>query len=67
MPLTIEGNLIVDGILASCYSFEHHDLAHIGMIPMRWFPGVMDWIFGEENGFLGYGQVLEGFVEVRIP
>ena len=38
MPLTMEGNIIVDGVLASCYASFDHDLAHIAMAPMQWIP-----------------------------
>ena len=49
-PLTMEGNIIVDGVLASCYAFGDHDLAHVGVTPIRWFPEVIKLIFGEDNG-----------------
>ena len=48
-PLTKEGNIVVDGVLASCYAFPDHDLAHIGMTPMRWFPDIVESIFGKEK------------------
>ena len=54
MPLTDEGNLVVDGVLVSCYASFDHDLAHFAMIPMKWFPGLMEWIFGVDNGMKGY-------------
>ena len=48
-PLTNEGTIIVDGALASCYAHSPgHDLAHIAMTPVRWFPGILQWIFGED-------------------
>ena len=40
---------MVDGVLASCYAFSDHDLAHIGLTPIRWFPGIIDWVFGEDQ------------------
>ena len=43
-PLTVDGNIIVDGVLASCYAFTNHDLAHIAMTPLRWFAEVIKWI-----------------------
>ena len=49
VPLTMDGNIVVDGVLASCYASIDHDLAHFGMIPMRWFPTMAKWIFGEED------------------
>ena len=48
----------MDGVLASCYASIDHNLQHIGMTPMRWFPGLMEWSFGVEDGFQAYVQVL---------
>ena len=48
-PITMEGNISVNGVLASCYASTDHDLAHIGMTPLRWFPKMTSWIFGEET------------------
>ena len=33
-----EGNIMVEEVLASCYAFTDHTLAHIGMAPIRGFP-----------------------------
>ena len=57
VPLTMEGNILVDGVLASCYPSAAHDLAHMGMAPLRWFPGIMDWILGVENTFPVYVKI----------
>ena len=54
VPLTGEGNIVVDGVLASCYPSIDHDLAHIGMAPMRWFPEIIQLIFGDDNGFSSF-------------
>ena len=59
VPLTMEGQIVVDGILASCYPFYDHDLAHIGMTPIRWIPQIMEWIFGKEKGMSVYVAVAE--------
>ena len=53
-PLTMEGNIIVNGGLASCYATVDHDLAHVGVTPIRWYPRMMDLIFGEGGGFSIY-------------
>ena len=58
-PLTNAGNIVVDGVLASCYADFDHDLAHIVMTPMRWFPEVFEWIFGNDNGFQVFVKVAE--------
>ena len=34
----MEGNIIVDGVLASCYASSDHDLVHIIMVPIQRFP-----------------------------
>ena len=54
----MEGTIVVDGVLASCYP-AHHDLAHIAMTPMRWFSKIFEWVFGNENGILGYVKMAE--------
>ena len=55
----MEGNIVVDGVLASCYPSAHHDMAQVTMIPIKWFPKMLEWIFGYENGFLGYVRMVE--------
>ena len=37
VPLTEDGNIVVGGILASCYASFDHDLAHLAMVPMQWY------------------------------
>ena len=58
---------MVDGVLASCYPSAHHDLAHIGMTPIRWFLKIFEWIFGDENGFQGYVRMCEELGMWVIP
>ena len=36
-PMTLEGNIVVDGVLASCYASFDHDLVHLVTSPMRWY------------------------------
>ena len=57
VPLTLEGNIIVDGVLASCYASADHDMLHYGMAPLRWFPGMTEWMFGEDDGISGYVKI----------
>ena len=59
VPLTMHGNILVDGVLASCYPSVHHDLANIGMKPVQLFPEIMDSIFGVDNGFSVYVKISE--------
>ena len=51
VPLTVDVTIVVDGILASCYTDFNHDLAHFTMKPMQWISEVMEWMFGEDTGF----------------
>ena len=50
---------MADGILTSCYASVNHELAHLGLTPLRWFPDLIQWMFGEETGF----QIFVGIVE----
>ena len=59
VPLTMKGSIVVDGVLASCYPSAHHDLAHIAMTPIRWFPKILEWIFGDDYGIIGYVRIAE--------
>ena len=59
VPLTMEGTIVVDSVLASCYPSAQHDLAHIAMAPIIWFPKIFEWIFGDENGIQGYVKMAE--------
>ena len=61
MALTTEGNIIVDGVLASCYASTDHDLAYFAMTPIKWFPEIIEWIFGNENGLQGYVKIVKEF------
>ena len=66
-PLTMEGNIIVNGVLASCYATVDHDVAHVGVIPIRWFPRIMDFIFGENNGFSIFAITAEDMAQWMSP
>ena len=51
--------MVVDGVLASCYAFPDHDIAHIGMTPLHWFPQIIEVVFGVEDGILGYVNIMD--------
>ena len=59
-PLTMEGNIIVNGVLASCYASTDHDLAQHVMKPNQWCPELINWIFGIHEGSPVYGATLRG-------
>ena len=58
VPLTMTGNMVVDGVLASCFAIVDHDLALIGMKPIQWCPDVIELVFGHENGVSTYINVV---------
>ena len=66
-PLTNEGNIVIDGMLASCYAFSDHNLAHITVTPMLWFPEMIEWIFGMEKVSQGYVNILTDLGELLLP
>ena len=67
MLVTMDGNIMVDGVLASCYASVDHDLVHIAMAPMRWFPGMMGLIFGADDGFSVYARIGDNLKNMMIP
>ena len=45
----------MDGILASCYaSSVDHNLAHISVAPVLWFPDLIQMIFGEDDAISAF-------------
>ena len=67
VPLTKEGNIVVDGVLASCYASFEHDLAHIVMKPVQWFPKIMKWLFGKDNGCSDYADIAKYLGRMVLP
>ena len=64
MPITTEGNIVVDGILASCYATYDHDMVHVTMAPLRWFPQMTHWIFGEKDGIPLFVNLIKEMAEL---
>ena len=67
VPLTEDGNIVVGGVLASCYASFDHDLAHLTMIPMQWYPELTQWIFGVNNGSPEYVEITKEFGRWVLP
>ena len=67
VPLTKEGNIIVDGVLTSCYADFHHDLAHLVMAPMQVFALALEWIFGDDTGFPIYVNIARELGILLLP
>ena len=63
----MEGNIVVDGILASSYASFDHDLAHIALLPVRQFSAMTEWIFGEENESSVSVNIVKGFGRKMLP
>ena len=66
-PVTMEGNVVVDGVLASCYVFDDHDLAHLLMTPIRWFPNILPLLLGNNNGMHGFISIAEDVGTWMLP
>ena len=65
--MTAEGNIVVDGVLASCYAFADHDLAHLAMTPIYMFPNIVEIIFGNDNGSPGYIDIITNCGKYLLP
>ena len=68
-PLTREGNIVVDGILASCYASTDHDTAHFVRSSLQWIPGLLEWMFDKETGSSNdlYISISKGFSNWVLP
>ena len=79
-PLTSEGNIVVDGILASCYAdFDNHHLQHFAWAPYRWWKkasGFSSFMKTEQDkqskeqdgsGVHWYAQGLHSFSNAILP
>ena len=58
---------MVDRVSASCYASFNHDLAHIGVKPIQWFPQIMKWIIGTEDGSSTYMNIIKMFGKMGLP
>ena len=64
----MEGNIMVDGVLASCYPSTDHDVGHFGMAPMRWFPTFIEPIFGvDSDSRQGFAVINENLGNWIVP
>ena len=63
----MDGNILVDGVLASCYPSANHDVAHVGVTPIRLFPKMTEQIIGEDNGFQVYAIIAEKLGKWVLP
>ena len=59
VPLTSDGTILVNGVLASCYASSDHELVHLLMLPMTWFPEILEGIFSTEEGLQVYLKVFK--------
>ena len=66
-PVTMDGNIVVDGVLASCYAFPDHHLAHFGMTPIRLFPGRIKWLLGDDKYSPVFVEIMNHMGEVILP
>ena len=67
-PLTREGNIIVDEVLASCYaSSADHQLAHFATAPIRWFPDIIQMVFGKEEAISAFMRINEKLGRWFLP
>ncbi|XP_064603757.1 desert hedgehog protein B-like [Liolophura sinensis] len=66
VPLTETGTLVVDELLASCYSSVDHYIAHAFVTPIRWFPSLFRF-HGEDYGMPGYVSFMKWLAHKILP
>ena len=67
VPLTADGNIVVDGVLASCYASFDHNLAHFVMSVIQWYPDMTELIFGVNNGTPEYVNIVKNYGRLVLP
>ena len=67
VPLTMEGNILVAGVLTSCYGIVDHDIVQIVVKPIQWYPGVVEFVFGDENGIPLFLSLAQDFGRWVMP
>ena len=55
----MEGNVVVDGVLASCYAVYDHDIAHFAVTPIAWDPGLIEGIFNVDHESPDYAKLVD--------
>ena len=63
----MDGNIVVDGLLASWYAMTDHDSAHLAMTLIRWFPKTTAWIFGESDSSSAFVNIIEYLGKLVAP
>ena len=61
------GNIVVDGVVASCYASGDHDLIHIVMAPFLKFPETIEAFFGKDREFSTYVKTWQKLGRVILP
>ena len=67
VPMTVEGTIVVDGVLASCYGSYDHAVGHFMMTPIGWFPYITESIFGVGKGSPVYVNMACDLGEWLLP
>ena len=63
----MEGNIVVDGVLASCYAVVDHGIVQMVMKPIQWYCDVVKLVFGDENGASAYISVVRTIGRWLLP
>ena len=63
----MEGNIVVDGVLASCYASAHHDVIHFGMRPLVWYPKILEMVVGKDGVTSGYVKITAHLAQWTVP
>ena len=58
---------MVEDVLASCYAFADHHLAHIGVTPMRYFPWIAILVLGENYRSPVFVEIAQQLESVIMP
>ena len=53
--------------MVSCYASADHELAHLTVKPIIWFPEIFQWIFNDDSGFSVYAKFAADLGKWLLP
>ena len=63
----MEGNIMVEEVVASCYAIYNRDVAHVALTPIRQLPKITEWIFGNDMGVQASVEIAKTFGNWALP
>ena len=61
------GNIVIEGVVSSCYALYNYDVAHIALTPIRLLPRFTEWVFGNDMGGQTFVEIAKYLGNFALP